>query len=451
MITKKQCKRVIDLATDYATGKADGIEVSVSASDVSTSRFANNEMTQNQSPYVVSVSVRVQVGGRQARTSGDDTSAPGIRKLVDNAITAARFLEPEEKLLPLPVPGKHEAQGQPAANRFDSQTARLTAEQRAAAVSTIIAVARKHNLNASGVYATGTSVHAIGNSQGLFCFHQETSAECSITMTGANSSGWSKSHQVKANLIDPGHLAEIAAQKAVASANPKEVPAGHYTVVLEPSAVLDLLGFLWYDFAGTSHTDKLSCFLNKVGSRVLGENISITDDCYHPGQAGAWFDGEGCQRRAVKLVENGVIKNLVHGRKSAVEFQTQPTGHGVPEPSSMGEYPANLVVSGGDTSLEEMIATTDRGILLTRVWYVREVDPMTKIVTGMTRDGTFLIEGGKISAGTLNFRFNVSLIELLNKVIALGPSQRTAGEEAFPAVVPPMKVSDFNFSSTTKF
>jgi predicted Zn-dependent protease len=146
-----------------------------------------------------------------------------------------------------------------------------------------------------------------------------------------------------------------------------------------------------------------------------------------------------------------VIKNLVHGRRSAGKFQAEPTGHGLAEPAPMGEYPLNIVIAGGNSSLDEMIRSTDRGILLTRVWYVREVDPTSKIETGMTRDGTFLIENGEIKSGVRNFRFNESLLEMLRNVVALGLAQRTAGEEGFPAVVPAMKVENFNFSSVTKF
>src|SRR5262249_17679927 len=133
------------------------------------------------------------------------------------------------------------------------------------------------------------------------------------------------------------------------------------------------------------------------------------------------------------------------------EFGVEPTGHGLIEPNAEGEFPSNIVVEGGTTSLDEMIRTTDRGVLLTRVWYVREVDPEHKIVTGMTRDGTFLVENGKITHGVKNLRFNESLLEMLNRVIALGPSVRAAGEEVSPGVVPPMKVAYFNFESTTKF
>src|SRR5579885_729074 len=450
MITRAQCKRIIDLATAHGKGECDGIEVTISASDLATSRFANNEMTQNQSPYAVAVSVRAVVDGRQARISANDTTPAGVRRLVDNAIVAARLLEKDPELLPLYSPSAAGHVCIPV-NQYDARTARCGASERARAVAAIIAVARASKLNASGVFATGSHVTAIGNSEGLFGFHRRTEAECSITMTGPDSSGWSKDNQTRASLIDARSLAEIAAKKARASANPIEIPAGRYDGILEPAAVLDLLGFLWQDFTGTSVTDKLSCFLDKVGQKMLGDNITIVDDVTNQAQAGEPFDGEGLPRKTIVLVENGVIANLVHGRRSAARFGVQPTGHGLPEPSTYGEAPLNVVVSGGNTSLDEMIRTSEKAILLTRVWYVREVDPMTKIVTGMTRDGTFLVENGKVTAGVKNLRFNVSLIDMLNKVVALGRTQRTSGEETYPAVVPAMKVADFNFASTTRF
>ncbi|HEY9869944.1 MAG TPA: TldD/PmbA family protein [Candidatus Obscuribacterales bacterium] len=449
MITEKQAKKIIDLALSHARGKADGAEVHVMASDVATSRFANNGMTQNQAPSAVTVSVRVLVDGRQARLSGNQTSAQAVRQLVDNAISAARLLERDPNLLPLHKPTGDDGARNVA--RFDRKTAVMSPDQRAERIASIIDVARSHDLSAAGTFSSGANVLALGNSEGLFAFHRESEAECSITMTARDSSGWAKAHSPQAAMIDSEAMARRAAEKALASRNPGEIEPGKYTVILEPSAVLDLLVFLWYDFAGTSHLDQLSCFLNKVGQKVLGSNMTIHDDVYHALQAGAPFDGEGLPRQVITLVENGVVKNLVYGRRSAGKFGVAPTGHGVMEPSAMGEYPLNIVIAGGSTSIDEMIAATDRGILLTRVWYVREVDPATKIVTGMTRDGTFLVEGGKIKQGVKNLRFNVSLIEMLNNVVALGPSLRTAGEEGFPAVVPAMKVDNFNFSSTTRF
>ena len=447
MITEAKCRSLIDVALKHARRKVDGIEVTIVGSDVATSRFANHTVTQNQSPEKIEISVRVQKDGRQARLTSDDISTSGIRRLVDSAITVASFLEPDKQMQPVAVGGRKPK----SVNRFDRRTATLSPDARAAAISKIVAAAKARGVNSAGVVATGSWAYAIGNSAGRFAYHRQTHAECSITMAGPDSTGWSKAHEVSFADLDVEELARRAGDKAVASANPIELPPGHYTVILEPSAVLDLLTFLWYDFAATSHADQLSCLLDRMNERVFGTNITVFDDAYHRLQAGAPFDGEGLQRLPLVLVENGVPKNLVYGRKSAAREKKQPTGHGLPEPNAEGEMPANIVVAGGDTSLEEMIATSERAILLTRVWYVREVDPMPKIVTGMTRDGTFLVENGKITHGIKNFRFNQSLVEMLNNVTQLSAAVRTAGEEGEPAVVPAMKVSDFNFASGTTF
>jgi len=449
MISEKQARKIIDLAISHGRGKCDGVEVTVSASDVATSRFANNGMTQNQAPTAAGVSVRVMVDGRQARLSSDQTGAAAVRKLVDNAVTAAKLLDKDANMLPLPKP--HQAAPVRAPSRYHAKTARMTAADRASAIASIIAVAKSRGLSAAGVYTSGAWAHAIGNSEGLFAYHRETEAECSITMSAADSTGWAKENSPNARDIDPEAMAERAAEKALGSANPVEVEAGRYTVILEPSAVLDLIFALWYDFTGTSHEDKLSCLVDRVGKQVFGANVSIFDDARHRLQAGSPFDGEGLSRRTITLVENGVVKSLIYGRRSAKALCVEPTGHGVSEPSPMGEYPVNIVVAGDSASLADMIASTERGLLLTRVWYIREVDPTTKIVTGMTRDGTFLVENGQVKQGVRNLRFNVSLIELFNNVLALGQPVRAAGEESFPAVVPAMKVADFNFTSTTRF
>jgi len=220
---------------------------------------------------------------------------------------------------------------------------------------------------------------------------------------------------------------------------------------LPPSAVLDLVGFLFYDFAGTAVLDKRSCLTGRMGKKVFGENVTIWDDAYHPLQSGFPYDGEGSPREKVLLVDKGVPKNLVYARATAKKMKAKPTGHGFSLPNDYGEAPMNLVFAGGDKSIDEMVRTTERGILVTRLWYIREVDPYEKILTGMTRDGTFLVEDGKIAGGIRNFRFNESIIEMLSSVVMLGPAVRAAGEESFEMVVPAMKIRDFHFSEVTKF
>lgn len=452
MITESACRRIIDEIVAYAKKrKVDGVEVFVSGSDVATSRFANNAMTQNQAPDSYTVSVRLLLNGRQVRMENE----PGgdLKQLVENAIEAAKLVEKDEGLVELYRPtAKNKVK---PVERFHKATAAFTPSERADKAREIVEVAKSQGLKAAGIVASGTTFEAIGNSRGLYEYHRQTEAECSITMCHGASTGWAKAHAPAAHLIDFRELASRAAQKASAGANPSDIEPGRYTVVMEPSAVLDILGYFWFDFAATAYQDKMTSLLGKLGKKVFGENISVVDDVFHPLQTGAPFDGEGVPRKTVTLVDAGVVKNLVFGRRASANAKSgitgEPTGHGVLQPSPVGECPLNIVIAGGGSSLADMIGTTDRGIYLTRVWYVRQVDPQEQIVTGMTRDGTFLIENGRIVKPVKNLRFNVSLLELLTNVIMLGDSVRTAGAEGFPSVVPAMKINDFNFTEVTKF
>ncbi|HWQ03629.1 MAG TPA: metallopeptidase TldD-related protein, partial [Candidatus Nitrosotenuis sp.] len=221
--------------------------------------------------------------------------------------------------------------------------------------------------------------------------------------------------------------------------------------ILEPAAALDIIGFLFYDFSATAVADQRSCFTGRIGKKLFGDHISLSDDVAHPLQLGPPFDGEGVPSRAVKLIERGVVRNLVYSRAAAKKAGVKPTGHGLALPNEWGEAAFHLVMAGGNSSLEKMLASTERGIYVTRLWYIREVDPYEKIMTGMTRDGTFLIENGKLARGIRNMRFNQSILELLANVVELGPAVRASGEEAFDMVIPPMKVRDFHFTEVTKF
>jgi predicted Zn-dependent protease len=304
---------------------------------------------------------------------------------------------------------------------------------------------------AAGIFSTGVMQSAIANTRGLFASHRQTRAEFSITILETDSSGWARANSPDLGQIDPSAMARSASEKSAASRNPTEAAPGRWTVILEPSAVLDLVGLLFYDFAGTAMADQRSCFTKRMGKRVMGENITIHDDAYHQLQSGAPFDGEGMPRQKVLLVDKGVPRNLVYARATAKKMKAKPTGHGYSLPNDMGEAPVNLVFAGGNSSVDEMVRSTERGILVTRLWYIRDVDPYEKVLTGMTRDGTFLVQDGKVAGGLRNFRFNQGVLEMLSNVEMMGPSVRAAGEESFEMVVPPMKVRDFHFSEVTKF
>ncbi|MFZ0733638.1 MAG: TldD/PmbA family protein [Candidatus Sulfotelmatobacter sp.] len=464
MLTFEQAAAIFDRIRKLSS--ADEIEVLFSGGRFALTRFANNAIHQNVAEENHVVSVRTAFGSKTARAFTNKFDDESLRQVVKSSENLAKVQHPDPDLLPVPDPteasGPAEAQPPPPSRYFD-HTAAITPEIRAEGVRKIVGVADRHKLTTAGVFSSGESFEGLFNSRGLSKWHMQTSAEVSITMLAADSSGWQKASSPDINNLDPLRLAEVAAQKAVDSAHPREIPAGKYTVILEPAAVLDIVGFMFWDYSGMAILDQRSFLTGRIGARLFGDSITIWDDVAHPLQAGVPFDGEGVHRQKICLVNNGVVDRVVYARATAERMKRSEhkdsvgpiaaTGHGFSLPNEMGEMPVNIVFApvNNPQSIEQMIASTERGVLVTRLWYIREVEPFEKMLTGMTRDGTFLIENGRVQGGVRNFRFNESLIHMLSNVEAMSEPVRSCGEESFDMVVPAMKVNDFNFTEVTKF
>jgi predicted Zn-dependent protease len=467
MLTYEQAGEVFDRIRKLSS--ADEVEVLFSGGRFALTRFANNAIHQNVAEQNHGVSVRTVFGGRTARATTNKFDDDSLRQVVRSSESLARVQHPDPDLLPMPR-AEQADQAVVAGGgstslplRHFGETAAITPELRAEGVRKIVGIAEHHKLTTAGVFSSGESFEGIFNSRGLRRWHTQTSAEVSVTMLAADSSGWQKANSPDVTKVDPLSLAEIAAKKAVESAHPREIPAGKYTVILEPAAALDIVGFMFWDYAGMAILDQRSFLTGRIGSKLFGENVTIWDDVTHPLQAGTPFDGEGVAREPVELVENGVVKRVVYARATAERMRRSEykdkvgpiaaTGHGFPLPNEMGEMPLNIVFAPGNDpqTVEQMIASTERGVLVTRLWYIREVEPFEKMLTGMTRDGTFLIENGRVQGGVRNFRFNESLIHMLSNLESTSVPVRAAGEESFEMVVPAMKVRDFNFTEVTKF
>ena len=423
---------------------ADEIEVLFTGSRFALTRFANNTIHQNVEEENSIASIRTNFGVRTARASANNFDDESLKRAVEASESLGRVQDPDPDLLPMPdarEAGDADADKNVRATRFFEQTVSITPGERADEVGQMVGVANRHKLTSAGIYSTSESLEGIFNSRGLARWHTQTMAEISITMLAEDSSGWQKLNSPDVRNLDPLQLAETAAHKAVESIRPREIPPGRYTVVLEPSAALDIVGFMFWDYSGMALLDQRSFLNDRIGTKLFGENINIWDDAGHPLQAGSPFDGEGVRRGRVQMVEHGVVKRVVYARGTAAKMKKsgyaskvgpiEPTGHGFPLPTEMGEMPLNIVFGAPENpqSVKQMIASTERGILVTRLWYIREVDPYEKIVTGMTRDGTFLIENGKVKCGLRNFRFNQSLIAMLSNVEAMSAPVRACGEE----------------------
>ena len=445
--SERELHAIIDTVLRLA--KARGIpETEVHVEEVidALTRFANNAIHQHVAEHGVVVSIRTVLNGRTARVTTNRLDEDAFRSALDDCLSLAAS-QPKDPLL-LPMPGKQKYRN---VQRFVPATTSVTAEERARAVKRTCEVAERSGQVAAGIFSTGQSQTLLGNSRGLLASYRQTQAEFSVTMQHGSATSWAKANSADARQFDPLALAITASEKAERAQNPIELPPGRYTVILEPAAVLDLVGFLFYDFSATAVRDNRSCLSGRVGKPLFGRNITLSDDVYHPEQLGLPFDGEGLPRQRVLLVDRGIPKNLVYSQRSAKLAHKKNTGHSFALPNEFGEAPMNLVLAGGNSSVPEMIASTDRGLLVTRLWYIREVDPYEKIMTGMTRDGLFLVEKGKVGSAVRNFRFNQSVLEMLRNVELLGSSHRATAEESFEMVVPPMKIGNFQFSEVTKF
>jgi predicted Zn-dependent protease len=457
---QNRCSEIFERVRRAA--EATDVEVTVEGGRSALTRFANNAITQNVSEEGYGVSVRVQMGGRTARATTNRLDDESLRRVVRQAEELARVQEEDPESLPMLT-----AAGQGSAvelDRYCEETAAMGAGERAEQVAAMVAIAERDGLNAAGIYSCGESFEALFNSHGVARWHRQTLAEASITMQADDSSGWQKQNYTSAKRLDARALAEIAAQKALRSARPIELPPGKYTVILEPSAVVDLIGFLAADFSGLALLEQRSCLNGRLGTKLFGKNISIADDVSHPEQTGAGFDGEGVGRQGLTLVSDGVVRDVAMSRGTAARIKkselaetltaARATGHGFALPNEGGESPANIVfkvASGAAKTVEEMIAATGHGLLVTRLWYIREVDAYEKILTGMTRDGTFMVENGRVGSGIRNFRFNQSVLQMLRQTLDLGDPARACGEEAFDMVAPAMRVEGFQFTETTRF
>jgi predicted Zn-dependent protease len=461
MLTQSQAGDLFDRIRKRST--ADEVEVLFSGGRFALTRFANNIIHQNVAEENYSVSVRTAFGEKTARASTNKFDDESLGQVVRASESLAKVQYPDPDLLPMPDASEAPITSEPAPSRCFERTAKITPAVRAEGVRKIVNVAERHKLTTAGVFSSAESIDGIFNSRGLSRWHTQTSAEISITMLAADSSGWQKANSPDVANLDPSRLAEIAAKKAVDSARPREIPAGKYTVILEPAAVLDIVGFMFWDYSGVAVLDQRSFLTGRIGAKLFDENITIWDDAAHPLQSGSPFDGEGVRRKKIELVENGVVKRLVYARSTAERVKrseyhnkvgpVEATGHGFALPNEMGEMPLNIVFAAPENprTLDQMIATTERGVLVTRLWYIREVEPYEKILTGMTRDGTFYVQGGRVQCGVRNFRFNQSLIHMLSGVDAMSVPQRSSGEESFDMVVPAMRVRDFNFTEVTRF
>jgi predicted Zn-dependent protease len=424
-------------------------ELVYAESDESLTRFAVNFIHQNVRSRTRRLILRLREGRRSGVASTARLDPEGLSQLVGRAAAMAR-LAPEDPDLADP-PGPAPIPPLPA---YDAATAECSPEERAERVAAVVQAARAESFLTAGALTTAARAFATANTNGVFAYHASTYAQFTCTVMAPDSSGWVDGHARRLGDLDTAEMGRRAVEKARRSAHPEALPAGRYDVILEENAVAELVAFLgWLGLGAQSYQEGQSFLNGRLGQRVTGERIDLVDDAFDPRSLGVPFDAEGVPRQRVPLLQKGVATGLVHDTTTARKDGARSTGHALPPPSPEGPLPYDLVLGTGEATLEEMIAATERGILVTRFWYNRVVDPRNTIITGMTRDGTFLVEKGRIVRGVRNLRFNESVLGVLERAERIG---RVARPTVFDytgncVVAPALWVRDFHFTGVTEF
>jgi predicted Zn-dependent protease len=429
-----------------ATG-ADQAEVVLSSGTEALTRFANNYIHQNVEETSLSVSVRAVLGKKIGIASTDVTTDEGLKAVAQRAVAIARLQAENPDFVSLPAPTKITP-----VDAWNAATAAFSPEDRARVVEQICSAAERAQLVAAGAFRTSRGELAVLNSLGVSAYHRIATADINTVVMGETSSGWSQQMSLDASEIDGARMAAEAIEKAQSGANPGRLEPGEYDVILEEDAVADILDYFAYlSFGAQAYVDKRSFMSGRIGERVMGENISIWDDGLSLSGVPAPFDYEGVAKQAVDFVVDGVARDVVWDSYYGNLEKHPSTGHALPAGNTMGPVPANLFMNTGDATKAEMIAATKRGVLVSRFWYTRSVHPLTVVMTGMTRDGTYLIEDGRITRPVANLRFTQSYLEAMNQVEMIGRDSRLMPMETGDACrVPALKIRGWNFTGSTQ-
>ncbi|WMN06728.1 TldD/PmbA family protein [Marivirga arenosa] len=431
ILSKQEAKQILEKVMSFST--ADSLEASLSGSGRGNIRYARNTVTTSGYNDDVSLGVTANFGKKSASSTINEFDDESLRKVVKRAEELAK-LAPENPEFMEPLG----PQDYKESKTFYKSTADITPEYRAELAKKSIEPAKAKDVTAAGYLEDTSGFSSIMNSKGLFAYSQESELEFTVTMrtNDGTGSGWVTRDFNDVNQFNGEEASAVALEKSIMSRNAKAIEPGKYTVILEPAASVQLLGNMLFNM-GARQADEGRSFLSKqgggtkLGEKLVDERVNIYSDPFNERvPANAW-NGDGLPRERTSWIENGVVKNMSYSRYWADKKGVKP----VPGP-------ANGIMVGGDASTEDLIKSTKRGILVTRLWYIRTVDPQTLLYTGLTRDGTFYIENGKIKHPIKNMRFNESPIIMLNNLEELGQQQRING-----SLIPVMKIRDFTFTS----
>jgi PmbA protein len=420
---------------------AEQTEVMVTEWDSALTRFANNGIHQNVAERNVSVRVRVVKDGKTGVASSNQLNEAAAADVLKRAVAIAE-LQPRSEVVPMPGP----APARPV-EAWSDATAAATPEERADFVQTVCAKAAQAGLKAFGAYSTSAAQFAISNSLGVSHHQRSTQATVNSVVMGDAGSGYADRGAIDVRELDKNELATEVIEKAQRNQNAQPVEPGVYEVVLEEYAVAEMLEFMSFMGFGALAVQEERSFM-KLGERITGEEVSIWDDGLDRTGIPASFDFEGVPKQRVDLITRGVASGLVYDMQTATRVGRQSTGHGLPAPNTEGPFAVNLFMKPGTSAKADLVSDIKRGIWVTRFWYVRVVHPKASIITGMTREGAFLIENGRITRPVKDLRFTQSILEAFQGTLALSRSTKLQVSEYLGASrVPAVRLKAFDFTS----
>ncbi|HET9200715.1 MAG TPA: TldD/PmbA family protein [Dehalococcoidia bacterium] len=443
-MSEQELKGLADTVLSAST--TDQTEVLVFSEHQALTRFANNHIHQNVEETDMSVRVRVVLGQKIGVATSNDISEASLKALVERATNLARHQVDNEDFRSLP-----KSAPAPTVDAFVEATARCGPEERASVVGEICEASRMSDLTAAGAFKTTAGEMAVANSLGTWQYAKQSLADIHTVVMGPTGSGYAGKWSTDVGDINGGAIAMEAVGKAEMAQDPQPLEPGNYEVILQDYAVADLLDFLAYlSFGGLAFQEKRTFMAGRIGEKVMGENVSIWDDGLSGETPPQAFDYEGVPKKRVEFISEGVAKGVVWDSYHAgKEKDQQSTGHALPAGSTFGPVPMNMAMAGGNSSVEEMIQETKRGIWVTRFWYTRPVHPLNVIITGMTRDGTFLIEDGKVKQPVRNLRFTQGYVEALNNVQVISRERTLQPGLVGQTLVPALKLGKWEFTGQT--
>ncbi len=436
-------ERALAMAEQAGATEAEAL---VMTEDAALTRFANSQIHQNVAETNVALNLRFVVGKRVGVASTGRTDDEGLRRVVEQAAAIAGVVEELDDWGGLPEPKPIE----PVDAAYASATADASPELRAEGVRAVIAAADAAGVTAYGSFSTGTETAAVANSKGIRSAGTRTVSQLlTVTMGPDGGTGYAEDAAVDATTIDAAAIGRQAADLARSTANAQALDAGDYPVVLETYAVVDLLDMLGYLGFSALAVQEGRSFV-EIGKRVGSELVTVVDDGRDPAGLPMAFDYEGVAKQRVPLLEQGVCAGVVYDAQTAARDGVTSTGHGLPAPNSYGPFPLNQVMSAGETSREDLLGGMERGLLVTRFHYTNPVHPKLAIVTGMTRDGTFLVEDGRIVGPVRNLRFTQSYLAAMASVVAVSRERKTLRGFLGGVVVPALRLDGWTFTGTTE-